>query len=57
MKLTHKSLFLLLGAAALTACSNNSTQEVTFGTNSVNLVTPVNGTQDDADIERCPVCR
>ena len=53
MKLTHKSLFLLLGAAALTACSNESTQEVTFGTNSVNLVTPVNGTQDDADIERC----
>lgn len=53
MKLTHKSLILLLGAAALTACSNDSTQEITFGTNSVNLITPVNGTQDDADIERC----
>lgn len=53
MKLTHKSLILLLGAAALTACSNDSTQEITFATNSVNLITPVNGTQDDADIERC----
>lgn len=53
MKLTHKSLFILLGAIALTACSDDPKQEVTFGTNSVNLIIPVNGTQDDADIERC----